>query len=334
MPHDAHRVRPYIGRSLPGGPQLTIRHSYPPVWPPPERGLWVHIQPWEFGHLPSAWLAPLRDHVTEVWAPSQYVKRVYERSGVPSEKIQVIPWGVDPEVFTPDAVPLLLPTAKTFHFLYVGGTIERKGFDRLLDAYLAEFGPEEDVCLVVKDVTFYRHNTWREQVLTAQKDSRNPEILYLDRPLTPGQLAGLYTACDCFAAPYRGEGFGLPILEAMACGIPVIVPQGGASDDYVCPAAAYLLEGSEHAVEPAIDLCGPLLEIAVRPEDLRQRLREAFAHRQQTQQKGRQAAAHVRTRFLWHETARRMAERIHALTARERLSSPEISAFPATVVTH
>ena len=36
-------------------------------------------------------------------------------------------------------------------------------------------------------------------------------------------MAALYAACDCLVHPYRGEGFGLPIAEAMACGLPVIV---------------------------------------------------------------------------------------------------------------
>ena len=167
---DAHELTPFIARSLTGDVQVTVRHTFPPNWNPPDKGKWIHIQPWEYGHLPVDWLKLLQKRVDEIWAPSSYVKRVYERSGIPSEKIHVIPWGIDPTVFNTEVPGLLLPTEKTFRLLFVGGTLARKGFDRLLQAYLEEFSRQDDVCLVVKDVgtdSFYRHGNLRQQVLSA-----------------------------------------------------------------------------------------------------------------------------------------------------------------------
>jgi glycosyltransferase involved in cell wall biosynthesis len=80
------------------------------------------------------------------------VRTVYERSGIPRDMIRVIPWGVDPTILNPNAPPWHLPTEKKFKFLYVGGTIARKGFDLLFESFCDEFGPNDDVCLVVKDV--------------------------------------------------------------------------------------------------------------------------------------------------------------------------------------
>ena len=159
-----------VGRKPRGKPDVTIRHSFPPNWTPPESGIWVHVQPWEYGPLPLDWLPHLRDKVDEVSAPSNYVKRVYVESGVSADKIHVIPWGIDGATFNAQAPPLMLPTQKTFRFFFVGGTILRKGFDRLLDAYLAEFDAHDDVCLVVKDTgvrSFYVNSNFREQVLDA-----------------------------------------------------------------------------------------------------------------------------------------------------------------------
>lgn len=45
-------------------------------------------------------------------------------------------------------------------------------------------------------------------------------------------MRALYNSCDALVTPYIGEGFNLPPLEASACGIPILVPQGGSTDDY------------------------------------------------------------------------------------------------------
>lgn len=51
--------------------------------------------------------------------------------------------------------------------------------------------------------------------------------------MTAGQMASLYAATHVLVAPYRGEGFCLPVLEAMAVGVCPIVPRGGPTDDFV-----------------------------------------------------------------------------------------------------
>ena len=89
----ADRLRPrsdkllgMASRALSRKPDITIRHAFPPNWARPESGRWVHIQPWEYGPLPLDWLPHLRDKVDEVWAPSNYVKRVYVQSGVSPDR--------------------------------------------------------------------------------------------------------------------------------------------------------------------------------------------------------------------------------------------------------
>ena len=57
--------------------------------------------------------------------------------------------------------------------------------------------------------------------------ARGYPIEYHDRALNDQEMAGLYAACDCLAHPYRGEGFALPVVEAMACGLPAIVTGAG-----------------------------------------------------------------------------------------------------------
>src|SRR5262249_25450555 len=116
--------------------------------------------------------------------------------------------------------------------------------DVLLEAYTQAFTAADDVCLVIKDLgvgTFYGGQTAAEKIAGLQARLGAPEIEYLDRRLGADELARLYTACDCLAHPYRGEGFGMPIAEAMACGLPVIVTGYGAALDFCSEETGYLL---------------------------------------------------------------------------------------------
>src|SRR6185369_11722543 len=109
--------------------------------------------------------------------------------------------------------PLSLPTKKKFKFLFVGGTIMRKGPDILLEAFQQAFTAADDVCLVIKDFggdSFYRGQTAQEAIRRIQKKPGAPEIVYLTQELSAEEMPSLYAACDCLVLPYRGEGFGMP----------------------------------------------------------------------------------------------------------------------------
>ena len=66
-----------------------------------------------------------------------------------------------------------------------------------------------------------------------------PDLLYLDAYLDDSRLAALYRTCDAGVFPYRAEGFAMPILEAMACGTPSIVPRFGACLDFCDDGTAF-----------------------------------------------------------------------------------------------
>ena len=154
--------------------------------------------------------------------------------------MHVIPLGVDPEVFRPGLEPLALPPGPRVRFLFVGGTIFRKGIDVLLNGFRRAFPPSDGVGLVIKDMgsqSFYRGQTAEAEVAALRE--RGYPVEYIDRDLTEAELAGLYAACDCLVHPFRGEGFALPVVEAMACGLPVIVTRGPGAR--LCDETAFLI---------------------------------------------------------------------------------------------
>lgn len=328
VPGELKNLADTLAKTSPAHAQVTVRHAWPPNWKRPATGKLVVIQPWEFGSLPQDWVRRARD-VDEFWLPSNYVRRVYLDSGVPAEKVWVVPNGVDPEKFHPQAAPMKLATQKKFKFLFVGGTIGRKGPDLLLQAYLKNFTAADDVCLVIKDFggrNVYQGQTFEHQIRAVQANPNAPEILYLNEELPPAALPGLYTACDCFVMPYRGEGFGLPVLEAMACGLPVIVTAGGATDDFVRDEFAYRIPSARRGIGHEVSgmkLVGEGWLLEPDLAALAGRMRHVVDHPAEARERGQLASRHVGRNFSWKNSAAVIAGRIRTLA-----SSPDETVRP------
>jgi glycosyltransferase involved in cell wall biosynthesis len=314
----AHRIRRPLSRAC----DVHVRHRWPPDFTPPPAGHWVHVQPWEFGSLPRAWIRPLAEWVDEVWAYSRVVQDCYVSSGIDPARVHVVPLGVDVARFRPGVPPLPLKTQRRCKFLFVGGTTHRKGFDVLLDAYARTFSSNDDVCLVVKDMgvgTFYRGQTAEESIARLQAAPGAPEVEYLSRPLSEDEQAALYAACDCLVHPYRGEGFGLPIAEAMACGLPVIVTGLGAALDYCDESRAYLIPAEKRPFNE--DRVGGQPTVG-RPwlaepdgEALAALLRHVLEHPDEARAKGAAGSAFVRDNLTWEHAGQAIERRLEALSS-------------------
>jgi glycosyltransferase involved in cell wall biosynthesis/tetratricopeptide (TPR) repeat protein len=298
-------------------PDVTVRHQWPPDFSRPEHGALVLFQPWEFGSVPAAWVEPMNDAVDEIWVPSEYVRDCYVRSGVSPEKVVVVPLGVDPIRYSPNTPPTELGVSQTFKFLFVGGMLPRKGADLLLDVYLSTFGPDDDVCLVIKDfgvATHYRGQGLGARALQLQNDAGLAPLHYIGHDLTPAALAGLYTACDCLVHPYRGEGYGLPVVEAMASGLPVIVPRHGACLDYCSDDTALLVDASETTQRDwqvgGLATAGPPFWAEIDPQAMAAAMRQVVDRPADARALGRRAAAHVASQHSWDLAVATAGERL------------------------
>jgi glycosyltransferase involved in cell wall biosynthesis/GT2 family glycosyltransferase/tetratricopeptide (TPR) repeat protein len=333
--------------ALSGKADVHVRHQWPPKFNPPKEGYWVIMQPWEYGSLPEAWIHPMNAMVDEIWACSSFVRECYIASGIPAERVFVVPAGVDTATFQPNAVPFELSTAKRFKFLFVGGTIFRKGIDILLDAYINTFSDQDDVCLVIKDMggtSFYKGQTAQQMIGSYQSKPGAPEIEYIEHTLNNKDMAGLYTACDCLVHPYRGEGFGLPIAEAMACELPVIVTGYGAALDFCTPDNAYLLPSKK--LRLAEKRIGDLETVdypwLAEPDkdSLRDTMMHVFAHPEEAQVKGKAARVQIETNFTWEKAAKAVTERLDAIPLKpilrfsktEQHSKPHVEKLVSIVI--
>jgi glycosyltransferase involved in cell wall biosynthesis len=229
-------------------PDILIHHDFEShftAFDPPSGAHAVAVRTWDFGPLPAAWVAKINRHYAQYWAHTEWIAGLAREAGVDPERIRVVPHGIDPTVFRPDGARYPLATEKTFRLLFVGGVSVRKGSDLLLEAFRQAFTAQDDVCLVLKDHSgdlFYRDNHARDRIAAMRADPAAPEIVHLDAFLPETELAALYRSCDVAVFPYRAEGFCIPILEAMACGTPAIVPEFGACLDFCTAETSYLVK--------------------------------------------------------------------------------------------
>ena len=294
-----------------------ITHSWPPNFDPVTAGPTVAILPWEFGAPPRDWVDAARSRLDRVWVPSEYVRDGYVAAGMPPGVVEVVPNGVDLDTFRPEGPAHPLPRAAGTTFLFVGGTTWRKGADILLTAWARAFGPADDVQLVIKDfgtTTHYRNQTAGDQIRElATRDDVAP-VVYIDEELPFTALPALYRSADALVVPYRGEGFCLPALEAMACGVPVVHNGAGPTAEFVGSAGGWPVP-AERVPLPAnmemMELAGSAYVHEIDPDALADRLRSVAAD--PADRRARAAAGLVRARRQGWDAVAEAAER--SLTA-------------------
>lgn len=318
---------------LPHIADVEVRHQWPPDLGPAPGGRLAVIQPWEFGAVPRDWVTEINAHVDELWVPSAFVRDMYVAGGVDPERVVSIPNGVDLDLFRPGTDETR--RADGVRFLFVGGLIWRKAPDVLLNAWRRAFPDRDDVTLVIKD--FGADGVYRDGDRAAISEyvtsGARPRIELLDEKLSPAELAALYRSCDVLVHPYRGEGFAMPVLEAMACGLPVIVTAGGPTDEFCPPEAGWRISSTRTPFSEA--RCGPFdtvgLPWVLTPDEdhLAALLREAAAGEEERRRRGAVART-AAERLSWDAVAESYRKRITALAQRRpRLAGPSAAeVFP------
>ena len=187
-----------------------------------------------------------------VVTPSQWSKTGLVRHGIDPQRIDVIPHGIDPEVFYPPEVEESRQVRASLDiaddavvFLNVSAMTFNKGIDKLLTAFCLLKRKHPHIVLLLKDQSLLYGLTARDilRALAAERpDIADAEafagIRLISDNFSLGQMRLLYGCADAYVSCYRAEGFNMPPLEAAACGVPVLVTAGGSTDDYFHPSFA------------------------------------------------------------------------------------------------
>ena len=298
---------------------VVVRNLYPPRVADMDGLINLLYFGWEESSLPTQHVARFNEELDGVCALSEFVQKTLIDNGV-ALPILPVHCGAD-HIRSTDAVPFAVPIDDAFVFLHVSSCFPRKGVDVLLGAYFDRFTAQDSVVLVIK--TFPNpHNTVREQItsLVGMSRSAAPRIVLLEEDLSPGQMRHLYERCDAFVAPSRGEGFGLPLAEAMWLGKPVITTAYGGQADFCTQDTAWLVDFSfayaaTHMrlfdsvwAEPDRVHLGKLMrELVESPAEL-------------IRDRANRARQLVQREYTWERTAAKVAEIVRHIRARKPLA--------------
>ncbi len=181
------------------------------------------------------------DRVSHFVTISNYVKEEMVRYlGISPEKITVTYPGVD-DVFNPRSIREQQDVCRRYgivsgaYILYVGNLEPRKNLQLLLRAYAGLNGSlRQKYPLVLAGATAWKQEGFSEQINRLGIEKNIRRVGYVPQP----ELPALYSGASVFVFPSLYEGFGLPPVEAMASGCPVIVSNGGSLPEVVGDAAA------------------------------------------------------------------------------------------------
>lgn len=275
-----HRTQLPLPVELATGP-VDLYHATDFVLPPTRRStrtlLTVHDL--SFVRVPEAASPGLKAYLDRVvprsvqradfiLADSQATKddlmRLY---GVSAEKIDVLLSGVDARFKRVSDADIILTTRRRHAigerpYIFAVGTIQpRKNYERVILALAALRGRGHDLALVIAG-----GKGWLEDpIYQTIRDTGMQDFVHLIGFVDDADLPALYSSAVCLAFPSLYEGFGLPILEAMACGTPVVTANVSSLPEVAGDDALLVDPYDQDAITNAI-------ERLVTDETLRQRL--------------------------------------------------------------
>jgi glycosyltransferase involved in cell wall biosynthesis len=250
--------------------------------------------------------APPPQHVKAV-TPSRWSAQAFFRAGFKPEQVLVVPHGVDVATFHPlpgvraEVRGGLGLTDNEFVFLSVGAMTGNKGIDLLLRGFAEICRTFSHARLVLKgmdDLYASKELLLRNMHTLSSGDRQRvaARVTYIGRSYSHQGMAALYQAADAYVSPYRAEGFNIPVLEAAACGVPVICTAGGPTDDFVSEAFAWRIASTKMTVaadgqeasrlDPSLEHLIELMATAIDDDGWRGRAKEA-------------GPRHVAARYTW-----------------------------------
>lgn len=324
---DYGTLGPVVKRVLENKPhyKIKIMHTTPDEFERLREPGKYHIAHffWETDKIPPVFAEGL-NLVDEIWTGSQANKEAIERGGV-TKPVMVIPQPIETNREWPKTYEI--PEFDGYTFYSIFEWTDRKNPTALINAFLAEFGKDENVGLLIK--TYFRNfNLSNKRMIRQQvehiraglSDDQNRNVfLYLDL-MDRQQIMRLHVTGDCYVSAHRGEGWGVPQVEAMLAGKPVISTGYGGVHEYLhdgedaqlLPYKMIPLRGMSHSSH---FYTNDQKWADIDQAELQKRMRWAYDNKPEAAEMGLKGQELVTTTFNLERVGQLMADRLKEIEA-------------------
>jgi glycosyltransferase involved in cell wall biosynthesis len=257
---------------------------------------------WEESIAPRAMMDHFNAHLDLMMVTANFVEESFRNSGL---VIPITVVGNGTDHLAADMAGIAVEKPERRRILHVSSCFPRKGADLLVQAFAEEFAAKDNVELLIK--TFDNpHNTIAQYVQDVSAAHPGaPPMRVMAASLPKDELAALIKSASVFAAPSRGEGFGLPLAEALLLDVPVVTTNYSGQTDFCTPDTAWLVDyhlipSNAHVAASEAQWAQP--DVA----SLRRMLRCAVEQEEASASMTRAGQALLAAHFKWSDVARRI----------------------------
>jgi len=282
------------------------------ITPPPmaylksgDRTLIICYAVFEGTKIPTSWRLALNEKfINHVIVPSTHTLGACMTAGVQTP-ISIVPHGYDPKVFNTEGRAEIDEFAFVWCKGWSQGDKDRSNLVLFLKAFAEEFKNDAKVKAIVKINPSYAQIDFPAAIRALNIEGLKDK-LFLNAQIIPStELAKVYKSGNVFVSTSRAEGFNLPCLEAMACGMPVIAPAFGGQADFIKDGENGWLLQKGKSIVPGDS--NPIYEECrwwdSDQKELQERMRYAFDNRDETRKRGIQASNDAGS-YTWEDSAR------------------------------
>lgn len=281
------------------------------------------------GTIHAKQLSQLRA-LDEIWVPSRFHRSVLEHNGISAAKVTVIPEAIDVQLLRSTAeahYPLHIPGTdrRTFKFLSVFKLEDRKGWQQLVEAYCRAFSFGDSVVLILHTHIYGSADPWNAAKITelvnnalnsARCKTRNtrPKLYITGRPLSFIELVRLYKTADVYVSAHWGEGWGMPMSEAMSLGIPTIATDFSGNTEFMTNKNSFLVPAAEYVAYDVTDeWFGGLHHAIINVNELSITMKNVFVFPDAARARGALGAKSMSTYFNPDAVAERIMDRLKTI---------------------